>query len=342
MINENLEINVITYNRAAALERTFQQLLDGPFADCKITVLDNCSTDHTPEVCAKYQKLLPDFHIIRHEKNIGLSANYLRAVEISRSLYTWILCDDDSYDWSQCEDVLAVLKEGEVDWICVGAPGQQEWERGLRTTTKSLWKRGCRFFYVHTFFPSIIFKTERFDAECLTLGYFNAVNAYPNHRFVSKALEQNFSEYVSQHTIVTRDPDITVHLGLHWLTIAFNSSATIPDPRVRRLALYEATATRWQWLKMIGENLFLAKLSTRENSAKVPRQFLQLFLACVGEQRLRLLLLSPLVIVPSSIFRLVRDARRRVLGRTHGDTDLDTRVNKEDTSNDASVDFFRG
>jgi len=342
MIEDKIELNIITYNRAAALDRTLGELKAGPFANCKITVLDNCSTDETPDVCARHQELLNDFHVIRHQKNLGLSANYLRAVEISTSLYTWVLCDDDYYDWSQCQDVVDAIEEGQVDWVCVGGPGQQEWEKGLRTTTRALWKRGARFFFVHTFFPAIIFKTERFDSECLTLGYHNAQNAYPNHRFVSKALEQNFSEYVARHPVVRRDPQVTVHPGLHWLTIAFNSSATIPDPHARRLALYEATTTRFSWLMVIAQHIVLGKLAAPH---KVPRQYLQLVLACVGEQRMRILLLAPLALMPRGVYITVRRVWRLLSGRKSGYTDIYSDKNtggEASTSGDASVDFFRG
>lgn len=338
MLKENLEIQVITYNRAKALDRTLAQLRDSPFSGCKITVLDNCSTDQTPEVCSTHQAEFSNLHVLRHQKNMGLSANYLRAVEISTSLYTWILCDDDQYDFGDCSDVVAAIEEGKFDLICVGAPGQKAWEHGLKTTTKGLWRRGARYFYVHTFFPSIIFKTDRFDSECLTMGYHNAANAYPNQRFVIKALEQDFSEYVSKRLLVSRDGQDSVHLGLHWLTIAFNSCGTIPNPRMRRLALYEARETRIGWLKLIAEQIMVGKLSAPE---KVPRQFLFLFLPCVGEQRLRLLTLLPLVLMPSAAYKLIRLARRTLLGRKHGDTDF-TAGGSKATGGDASVDVFRG
>jgi glycosyltransferase involved in cell wall biosynthesis len=318
MIEDKIEINLITYNRAKSLDRTLVQLRQGPFARCKITILDNCSTDETPEVCARHQALFPNLQVLRHRKNIGLSANYLRAVEISTSLYTWVLCDDDTYDFSDCADVLAAIEEGTWDWINVGAPGQREWERGLRTSTRELWKRGSRFFFVHTFVPSLIFKTDLFDSECMVLGYHNAANSYPHYRFVTKGLEQNFSEYVSRRPLVHRDDSENAFFGLYWWNAALNSAATISDRRTRRLAIYEARLTRWDWLKTIAEHLFVAKLNTPQ---KVPRQYLQMAMACVGEQRLRLLLLSPIVLVPSALYRFVRQARRSLQGRTHGDTD---------------------
>lgn len=340
MIEDKLEINIITYNRARSLDRTLGQLRESPFAGCKITVLDNCSTDDTPQVCARHQEQFANLHVLRHKKNMGLSANYLRAVEISNGLYTWVLCDDDTYDFSDCQDVLDKIEEARFDWICVGAPGQYDWERGLETTTRGLWKRGAKFFFVHTFVPSLIFKTETFDSECMTLGYANAVNNYPHHRFVQKGLERNLSEYVSRHVIVHRETQGNVYHGLYFLAMAFSSSGTIPDPRVRRMSLYEASATRWLWLRMIGETIMLAKLDKPEKARRVPRQYVQIVLACVGEQRMRVLLLAPLVLIPSSLLKGIRSARRALLGRKHGDTDPDA-INAAAAAGDASMDTFR-
>ena len=109
MIEEKLEIVLITYNRYKDLENTLKQFSDGPFSDCKITILDNCSDDKTPEICVKYKNIFPDMTIIRHRKNIGGNANILRAVETSKSIYTWIICDDDSYDFSDCLDIVKQL-----------------------------------------------------------------------------------------------------------------------------------------------------------------------------------------------------------------------------------------
>ena len=47
---DNLEIIVITYNRAELLGTTLDRLAASPFSTCRITVLNNASTDHTQQV----------------------------------------------------------------------------------------------------------------------------------------------------------------------------------------------------------------------------------------------------------------------------------------------------
>ncbi len=304
MLEDKLAINLITYNRAAALDRTLTELRASPFAHCRITILDNCSTDETPAICARHQANFPDLHIVRHPKNIGLSANYLRAVEISDALYTWVLCDDDSYDWSACDDVIEQIEAATFDWICVGAPHQKEWERGLKTTTQELWKRGNLFFIVHTFVPSLIFKTALFDSACMFEGYKNAINLYPHVPFLIKALENNFSEYVSKRPVVHREIEYNAYSGLDFMLMFYNSCAIIPDAHTRRMAIYGGTkAPRAAWLRDMATSFLYGKLATPAKAALVPQQYSAMLRNCVGEQRNRLLLLAPLVAVPAPIYR---------------------------------------
>lgn len=254
MIDDKLEILIITYNRAKYLDRTFAQLLEGPFSRCKITVLDNCSSDETPLVCAKYQSVFPDFNIIRHRKNIGACANYLRAVELSESLYTWILCDDDTFDFTDCLDVVEAIQRGSVDLIHTGAPGEVGWERESTTTSANLTKNGTHYFWVLSFVPSLIFKTERFDSECIAKGYRISANSYPHFEFLKQSVRDNSSIYVSKREIVDRGRDDSYLSGLTWFTLWVNNCRTIEDGKLRRAAVYELGDTarkRSRWLKTL-------------------------------------------------------------------------------------------
>ena len=202
MIEEKLEIVLITYNRADYLDHTLKEVLKSPFADCKITILDNSSIDNTSAVCAKYQKLYSNMKVVRHKRNIGGNPNILRAVETSSSTYTWILCDDDNYDFSDCVDVIEAIDSEKFDLISIGAPGQQDWERGLEITSQELVERGSKYFHIFTFVPGFIYKTELYDSMCVHEGYFNIHNIYPHFPFINKSFEENFQVYVSKKEII--------------------------------------------------------------------------------------------------------------------------------------------
>jgi glycosyltransferase involved in cell wall biosynthesis len=162
MLEEKIELFVITYNRAKYLERTLTQLLSSPFARCRITILDNCSTDATPEVCRSFAVRFAQLRVVRHRKNIGASPNYLRAVEMSESPYTWVLGDDDTYDFSDCADVLEAFESERFDLISLGSPEQPNNERGLTTTSRELIEQDTRYFSFFTFLTGVAFRTQIF------------------------------------------------------------------------------------------------------------------------------------------------------------------------------------
>ena len=84
--------------------------------------------------------------IIRHKKNIGSSPNYLRAVELSNLKYTWILCDDDPLDFSDCADVIDAIESGKYDILLIGDPQDIVWEGGVVTNTKELIDKSGRYY----------------------------------------------------------------------------------------------------------------------------------------------------------------------------------------------------
>ena len=60
--------------------------------------------------------------IIRNHLNIGGNANITQGLRTSTSEYTWLLADDDSYDFNDCEDVINALLSDKYDFIHVSSP----------------------------------------------------------------------------------------------------------------------------------------------------------------------------------------------------------------------------
>lgn len=239
MIEEKLEIVLITYNRYRDLDKTLKQFLDGPFSECKITILDNCSTDKTPNVCTKYSELFTNINTIRHVRNIGGNPNILRAVETSNSLYTWIICDDDMYDFSDCEDVIYAIDSEKFDLISPGSPGEHDWERGLSTNVKNLIERGSYYFVARSFVPGIIFKTILFDSKCVLEGYANAHNLFPHFPFANKSLDENFSIYISKKNMINVGThNILPYSSVYFIAGWINSCSIIKDEEIRTSTIY--------------------------------------------------------------------------------------------------------
>lgn len=307
MIEKKLEIMIITYNRSKDLENTFKQLIKSPFTKCKITVLDNCSNDNTPHICLKYQKMFFNMKIIRHKKNIGASANYLRAVELSESLYTWVLCDDDNYDFSDCLDIIDAILTEKFDLISVGHPSYSNWKRGVETTTKKLIDSGATYFTTLSFIPSSIYKTELYDSYCIYNSYSNVYTMFPHFVFINKSIEDNFSIYVSKKDIIIRsNHNSDGFSGLEWLNGWINSCSLIKDKKIRRKAVYEIS-----FGSILLKKFLLIILSEKVmNSEKSLKNYLSFISSIILTLRfnkdiLLLLIIIPVILVPSYLYKLL-------------------------------------
>ena len=233
MLSDRLEILIPTYGRAPALRRTLERFAASPFARCRVTVVDNCSPDETPRVCAELAPRFAELRHVRNERNIGAPANVLRAVELSTAPYTWILADDDEWDLSRCDDVVAAVEAGDVDLISVGAPGRDGWAAG-RTTLGALARAGAPVHYVFSFLPNTIFRTTAFDEDALREGYALLPTMYPQLAFLQRLLERDASVHVSEHELVRRGGDTVPGSELSWFVRWTRACTIVTDPGVRR------------------------------------------------------------------------------------------------------------
>lgn len=236
MVANTLELFVFTYNRAEFLARTLGQLADSPFRACAITILDNHSTDSTPHVCGTWAGQLPRLRTVRHPKNIGGLANYLRAIELASAEYTWVLCDDDRFDFGKVDDILALLGTKAWDLISVGVEGH-ELPGGYRGTVRPL-ALAHPYFLSHSFVPSLIFRTDLFDEDLIRQGYANIETMFPHFPFVTAMAEQNRSIALSRDKVIRKSVNVG-YSTFRFLTGWIQSCRKIPSPDLRRKALAE-------------------------------------------------------------------------------------------------------
>ena len=102
-----LYITIPTYNRAAALKKTLEIILPQLHEKAQCVVLDNCSSDATPDVVAEAQRQSPYLRTIRHGVNVGGGANFLRCFEVAPTGWIWLLSDDDAPH----RDAIATIEE---------------------------------------------------------------------------------------------------------------------------------------------------------------------------------------------------------------------------------------
>jgi glycosyltransferase involved in cell wall biosynthesis len=91
-------IGVATFNVDFYLRGAFDDVLAQDFADFEVVVCDNGSTDGTWAICEEYAAKDSRFRIYRNPRNLGLSGNFRRIVELSEGEYFRWTAHDDRMD----------------------------------------------------------------------------------------------------------------------------------------------------------------------------------------------------------------------------------------------------
>jgi len=86
-------IGIPTYNRSARLSKAIETSLEQTYPHLEILVIDNCSDDDTPDVVKKFDD--KRLHYIRNDRNLGMTGNFNRVLELFHGDYVNLLCDDD-------------------------------------------------------------------------------------------------------------------------------------------------------------------------------------------------------------------------------------------------------
>jgi glycosyltransferase involved in cell wall biosynthesis len=108
-----LSLCISTYNRAGWLGVNLRNIftqIPVERADLEVLVVDNTSTDNTPEVIAPYLHRA-DFRYARNDYNVGMLGNLAVTSQRARGEYVWILGDDDLTRPGIIERVLEIIRE---------------------------------------------------------------------------------------------------------------------------------------------------------------------------------------------------------------------------------------
>lgn len=294
-MEDQLEILLITYNRCRLLAATLEALEKSPFRGCRITVIDNHSPDATPEVVSGIRDSFPRLTYLRNRVNIGGNPNYLKAIELATAQYTWIVCDDDFLDFSDCDDVIEAVRSGRFDLIEVGATERGKWSRGVATTVRRLIGEGVTYRYPMSFFPAFIFKTDLFDSGCFSWGYKNIHTLFPQFEFLNKSVRDDFSIYIAGKRIVTRN-DVN---DLSFSPLIFYAAwvaccRSIPDRGARTREIDNATSDLG-FFKSLG---FWTLMDKHMNDGNFWWRVAEILRTMNWRQRLKYLMVLPLVLVP--------------------------------------------
>ena len=91
-----VSVAIPTFNRAHLVTRAIRSALAQTIQDIEILVVDDGSTDATPEVLARIED--PRLQLARHERNAGISRTRNTAIRLARG--EWMAFLDDDNEWA--------------------------------------------------------------------------------------------------------------------------------------------------------------------------------------------------------------------------------------------------
>lgn len=187
MINEKLQIILITYNRAARVENTLKQFFseESPVKNCEFIVLDNNSTDTTREVVESWTEKFSNIKYLKNRYNVGLAGNITKAMELADKDYVWIIGDDDKYDFSNWQEVEnAIINDEKL--ICLA-------RYALPDEVKD--DVAAQLLQV-TFITGAIYSTSLFSDTVIKNAYDNIYTLFPHMAVVVNFLNKGGRIYV--------------------------------------------------------------------------------------------------------------------------------------------------
>ncbi|WP_435346664.1 glycosyltransferase family 2 protein [Haloarchaeobius sp. HRN-SO-5] len=110
-----VSVIIPTYNRADAVQRTIDSVLDQTFEDFEVLVVDDASSDDTPAVVESYDD--PRVELVQHQVNRGGSAARNTGIEEATGEYIAFLDSDDEWRPRKLERQHRLLERRGEDWV---------------------------------------------------------------------------------------------------------------------------------------------------------------------------------------------------------------------------------
>ena len=97
------------YNKENFIENTIQSLLNQTFSDFEVLVVNDCSTDTSEQLVARFDD--PRINIIQHSVNKGLSASRNTGIKLANANYIAFLDADDLWKPSFLEKIDVLINQ---------------------------------------------------------------------------------------------------------------------------------------------------------------------------------------------------------------------------------------
>lgn len=109
-----VSVIVPVYNSEQELRDCLDSLVEQTEKDIEIIVIDDGSTDNSPEIEAEYQKKYPNVKVYRNERNLGQSETRNRGIALAEGDYIAFLDSDDYVNPGMYEELYQAAVENNM------------------------------------------------------------------------------------------------------------------------------------------------------------------------------------------------------------------------------------
>lgn len=113
-----VSIGLPIYNAERFLRQSLDSILAQTFSDFEVIIVDNGSTDSTPQICQEYLARDSRLRYYRNARNLGVSRNFNRAFDLSCGEYFKWCTHDDLYSPDFIEKCVEVLDNNPDVVLC--------------------------------------------------------------------------------------------------------------------------------------------------------------------------------------------------------------------------------
>ena len=114
-----VSVIVPVYNSEQELRDCLDSLVEQTEKDIEIIVIDDGSTDNSPEIEEEYQKKYPNVKVYRNERNLGQSETRNRGIELAEGDYIAFLDSDDYVNPGMYEELYQAAVDNNMPELIV-------------------------------------------------------------------------------------------------------------------------------------------------------------------------------------------------------------------------------
>lgn len=117
-MNEKVSIIIPVYNDEKHLKQCVDSVLNQTYKNLEIILVDDGSTDNTPQICEDYRENYDQIRVLR-KKNGGVGSSRNAGVAMATGEYVLFIDDDDWLSETHIEELHSLMKKNDAD-IAVG------------------------------------------------------------------------------------------------------------------------------------------------------------------------------------------------------------------------------